>query len=613
MSRRLLWVQPGVPDADFDFADGNLAVAAGYVLGYTRQQGLLPGVEAAIMDQETATFAGDAALLAAVLERRPDILCGTAYVWNAERLRWLAGQIRARRPETLVVLGGPEMVPGSPWWSDPTADAVVCGEGETGLPWALAALRQAGPRPAPIHAPLLESLGELADPYSTGTLPVGMSGNCFVETIRGCPYHCHYCFYSKQFQRPRFHDPARIRAFFEWAGAREGVRDIYLLDPSFEAGPDLARRLVDLAAWNHRGIPLHTEVRPEGIGGALAAAFARAGFRSVEVGLQSIKPEVCAGVGRRLQLDKFRTGVLALREAGVTPEIGIILGLPDDDLAGFSETLAWLAGEGLADETEVFILSLLPGTELRERALREGWRFMKRPPYHLLAGREWDESRLLEGLYRVEETLGRSHYVDLPPYFQHPPDTSFRIVLPVDAADGGSPAALARAIPELASVVTLEIRTADLRRDLPRIRTMGKMLCRECPFGQFRLVLFTPAPVGPAEENAIRSAFTVSDQYWNRLNYLRDDPSGVYSCRLYQFVPADRWRDWLPALPETMDPVFELPASPEEFLRLDAAVRDFDHPGGLYLLSRCPVPLEYRIEIEPEVPQVFTRWIERTT
>ena len=599
-SRRLLWVQLGVPDPDQGYAESNLPVAAGYVLGWCRDRGLLPGIQAGILEPETATWAGDAALRTAVLARDADILCLTCAMWNVERSLALAREVKAHRPGTFVIAGGPEITDGCPWLGDDSVDAFVIGEGETGLPLALAALDGGGQRPVRIEASPLADLSRLHDPYSTGLLPPGPSGNCLLEVTRGCPYGCHYCFYSKNAGGVRRHADESLAAFFRWAGAA-GVRDVYLLDPTFNVPRRLAGRLEALARWNDRGIPLHTETRLEGIDRPKAAGFARAGFASVEAGLQSIHREVCAGIGRRLDRAAFTRGAAALRDAGVVVEAGVILGLPGDDLAGFSQTLHWLERHALAEEAAVFLLSLLPGTALRDRAAAEGWDFQDRPPYVLRSGGGWDEARLLQGVYEVEEVLGREHYVDIAPYGEGDAVSPFLTRLSLDAADPGAPDHLEVMAGRLAWAVTLEVEIADWVRNLPVLEEAGRAYRRQCPFGLARLVVSGPGPMPAETGRAIRGAFRGREHYWTRLHLYRDDPVREFSVRLFQRVPAAAWRSWLPQLPEELDLLFELPEEPGEFARLAEALYGHPRSGRAYLAGGNGLSEAYRRRVEEEV------------
>jgi radical SAM superfamily enzyme YgiQ (UPF0313 family) len=599
----------GVPDPDQGYADSNQPVAAGYVLGWCRDRGLLPGITPEILDPATATWAGDAALLAAVLDRDPDILCLTCAMWNVERSLGLAREVRARHPGVRVIAGGPEIAGGCPWLDDESIDAFVIGEGETGLPLALAALDGSGERPRRIEAPPLAELAPLRDPYSAGLLSPGPAGNCLLEVTRGCPYGCHYCFYSKNAAGVRRHADESLAVFFRWAGAA-GVRDAYLLDPTFNLPRRLTGRLSALARWNDAGIPLHTETRLEGIDAPQAAGFARAGFASVEAGLQSIHREVCAGVGRRLDRAAFARGAAALRDAGVVVEAGVILGLPGDSLPGFSQTLRWLERHGLAGEAAVFLLSLLPGTALRDRAMAGGWDFQERPPYFLRSGGDWDEARLLQGVYEVEEVLGRDHYVDLAPYGEGDATSPFLTRLSLDAADPSAPNVLEAAAGRMAWAVTLEVKVGDWPGDLAGVARIGAAYRWHCPFGLARLVVSGPGPMPPEAARTIRDAFRGREHYWTRLHLYRDDPVREYSVRLFQRVPASAWRDWLPDLPEELDLVFELPPGPAEFDRLAEALYGHPRSGRAYLAGGESLPDHYQRRIIEEVEEnrTFLRW-----
>jgi len=592
--RRLLWVQLGVPDMGTDYARENVPIAAGYVLGWLRRRGLCPDLDLQVLDMPTATFAGDAALRQAVEDRRPDILCLTCYMWNIERSLWLAEQIRQRRPATRILLGGPEITPDSPWWTGTVADALVAGEGETGLPLALAALDGGAARPVRIEAPLFTGLADMPDPYSAGIIPPGFDGTCFVESMRGCPYRCQYCFYSKQFHGLRYHSDDHLHDFFRWAQRQGAVTDVYFIDPSFNVMPALEHRLARLAAWNRAGLPLHTETRLEGITPALGRAFRRAGFRSLEAGLQSIHRPVCAGVGRTLDLPRFEEGLRALQREDIGVEIGVILGLPDDDLTGFTRTLQWLADRQLAAATVVFLLSLLPGTALRTRALAQGWRFMPRPPYTLLGSDTWDQARLLEGLTRLEERLGCEYYADIEPFPAADGHHPFIRFLELDLDDVAWPHHLAAAMPRLALSPTLEIRGRSLTVVRPAFTELGRRLRMECPHGLFRLVFRPAEPPVSADWVRLAEAWPAHDAYWTRANYFRESRAAATGAHFFLRVPATGWPSFVATAPPDLDLVLELPPQRADFEPLRHWLRSTERRGRTYLLPVTELPPDYR-------------------
>lgn len=564
-ARRLLWIQLGVPDASLRFASGNLPLAAHQVLALARLEGRLEGFDVEVLDSSVSALAGDASLLRTVLERDPDLLCATVYAWNAERTTWLVRRMKEARPGLRVILGGPEMVHGSPFWMDSPADVLVDGEGETGFPLALEALESleaGGPGPIRIQSPPLAVLAGLPEPHSQGGLAPSQDGSCLVETMRGCPCRCHYCFYSKRSPCVRRHDPDRLDRFLDWAQGIPTARSLYLLDPSFDATPDLPGRLEALASRRGRALRLHTEMRLEAVSPLQAESLRRAGFASLETGLQSIHPAVCAGVGRRLDLARFTMGARAVREAGIELETGVILGLPGDTPERFSATLDWLEEEGLAEGTQVFLLSLLPGTLLRDRALAEGWRFQASPPYYLLEGGGWDEESLRSCVRMVERTFGKRLHAPVPPWTWPEPTGPwlFRGRIGPGTPLGASTELAARA----GCVCTADIRLKNWNGDLDEAVSALETMRRELPFGLLRALVQAPDPGFPGGWERLQKSLGHCEGPWTRLNRYAADGEREHSSVVFARVPAGMWGEWWDQLPAWVPVVLDLPASERE-------------------------------------------------
>lgn len=109
----------------------NTPLAAGYLKAYAAARGLLDRVQIDLLPRALADHAGDAALVAAIVARRPDVLGLSLYTWNSERSLAVARRVKALLPGLLVVAGGPEVQPDNPWVLEhPALDVAVVGEGE---------------------------------------------------------------------------------------------------------------------------------------------------------------------------------------------------------------------------------------------------------------------------------------------------------------------------------------------------------------------------------------------------------------------------------------------------------------------------------------------------
>ena len=96
---------------------------------------------------------------------------------------------------------------------------------------------------------------------------------------------------------------------------------------------------------NHQ-VNLHTEIRTDKITPEIADLMYDAGFRSLEVGLQSMNKKALGNVQRDSDPEKELGGIENLADAGIDLKIGIIPGLPGDDIKSFKKTVDILCERG---------------------------------------------------------------------------------------------------------------------------------------------------------------------------------------------------------------------------------------------------------------------------
>jgi radical SAM superfamily enzyme YgiQ (UPF0313 family) len=175
-----------------------------------------------------------------------DIAIG-AYVWGEELVKELLALLRRRGFAGRIILGGPQISYAGPGLEAlyPEVEAFVRGYGED----ALAALAQAPGRPpiTGVHyagdkdrgAQAKVDLEAIPSPWLTGVIPI--EGQRFIrwETQRGCPYRCSFCQHREPGARLLRRRLAMPRIFDEIAWfCRHDVREIAVLDPIFNIGPD---------------------------------------------------------------------------------------------------------------------------------------------------------------------------------------------------------------------------------------------------------------------------------------------------------------------------------------------------------------------------------------
>jgi anaerobic magnesium-protoporphyrin IX monomethyl ester cyclase len=338
------------------------------------------------------------ALVTRILERSPDVVGLSCYVWNIKILRRAARRIKELRPGVRVVLGGPEVGPvaESVMNANPDVDAVVRSEGE--MPFSeLVACWHRGGDPSGVRgicfrsgsgivetadAPVVKDLNVLASPHLSPYMDYTGRFVC-IETQRGCVFRCNFCFYNKDYSiRNRRFDLARVKEEILYWLERD-VSEIFLMDPVFNLYADRAKDICRfIAAHNHRRVPIHAEVWAEFIDDELARLMRDAHFEFLEVGLQTTDSDVLATVERRLKLQKFLDGVGHLKEYGLPFELQLIYGLPGETVQTFRKSLDFAASLD-PPSLAVFPLMVLPGTELWRKA--DGFRleYDAEPPYYV--------------------------------------------------------------------------------------------------------------------------------------------------------------------------------------------------------------------------------------
>ena len=335
-----------------------------------------------------------------VAELGPDVVGFSVTCWNARNVYDACRLVRRILPDAYIVLGGPEVTPIAEevLAAQTAVDAVVRGEGELTFAELLTALQRnrspwrvegvTGRRgeeivSAPDRARIAD-LDTVPSPYLSGVLePV--DGTTYVESYRGCPHRCGYCFEGKGSSGVRAFSLDRVRAEVAFLVESAGLRSLSFIDPVFNLS---AERLSALSAllepYASRGVRLHTiEVDIERIGQAEADALRRAGVVSVETGPQSVGELALQTCRRRFDRDRFVAGVEALRSVGVTVECDLIVGLPGDTAADVLEGMRFVADLD-PGALQMSTLHVLPGTDLWQRAEELGVSFDPAPPHEVI-------------------------------------------------------------------------------------------------------------------------------------------------------------------------------------------------------------------------------------
>ncbi len=423
---KILFIQLPLIDHSYGYVNGNIDYAPAVISSYIKKN--YGDIICQTLPSVLSNFCSDEIITKYAAAESPDVICFTSYLWNVERNLRLSGMIREKLDSVLILFGGPEISEGSIALSShhPEVDIFISGEGEWFFDSFLSG-RDIRYIDVENNSVAVQSEVELVnkesivEPLSANRLNTLVDGSVFIEMTRGCPYKCSYCFYSKNQQKVR---ELPFSLLTDVIRKRGEIKEIYILSPTFDRSKDFISHLRILKSMNHH-VSLHTEIRTDRITPEIAELMYDAGFRSLEVGLQSMNKKALGNVKRDTDPEKEMYGIGNLADAGIDLKIGIIPGLPGDDITSFTKTIDVLCDRGFGDFIELYPLMILPGTAIREKSEKDKISFQNKPPYYFLEGWNFKFENIKKLSNYMEQKTGMSSKIFYLPDFTNCSDSLY--------------------------------------------------------------------------------------------------------------------------------------------------------------------------------------------
>ena len=165
-----------------------------------------------------------------------------------------------------------------------------------------------------------------------------------------------------------------------------GIRDVRVLDRTFNFHPRYAIDLLKLFAEYHPHLRFHIEIHPALLPQSVREVLAEMpdGLLHLEAGIQSLRQDVLDKSLRKGTLEDALDGLRFLCSLpNLITHADLIAGLPLYTLQQIYEDVHALA-EYRAGEIQLESLKLLPGTVMRRDAALLGIRYSPLPPYEVL-------------------------------------------------------------------------------------------------------------------------------------------------------------------------------------------------------------------------------------
>jgi radical SAM superfamily enzyme YgiQ (UPF0313 family) len=319
-------------------------------------------------------------IVARIAELTPDVVGISAYIWNADKLPNLIGSLRRQLPKAKFVLGGPEAANNAEYWLEHGADHVLRGEGEHSFPALLDSLAAgiAGTLPPTDQ----ERFSVPIDPYCKAYFDALCGRIAYLETSRGCPFHCSFCLSAGT--SVNFFPLNTVKEQI-YKLSRSGAQTVKLVDRTFNCNADRAYDLLDYIIRLDTDCCFHFEVAADLFDARTLSLLAAAppGRVQLEIGLQSFFEPALKATSRQTDIEKAEKNIrILLEKQNIHIHIDLIAGLPHESPADFQKSFNRAYALG-AHTLQLGFLKLLHGSALRVQAEDFGIQYNAKPPYEI--------------------------------------------------------------------------------------------------------------------------------------------------------------------------------------------------------------------------------------
>lgn len=328
-----------------------------------------------------------------LLSFKPKIIGIGVYIWNSQESLELVSLLKRISPDTLIVLGGPEVSHESA--SQPivqVADFTLCGEADFAFRefCEKALLENILPEKKVIACPLPD-IKSIVAPYEFYTDDDVKNRVVYVEVSRGCPYKCEYCLSSLD-KSVRSFDTTEFLANIQKLMDR-GLRQFKFIDRTFNLSPTTCTQILQFFLDRiDLGLFLHFEMVPDRLPTEIRELIKKFphGSLQFEIGIQTWNNDVAKNVSRRNDLVKVQDNFKFLRqETGVHTHADLIVGLPGEDVPSFARGFDVLASLE-PDEIQVGILKRLKGAPIARHDFMFQMVYSDHPPFQILRTKDID-------------------------------------------------------------------------------------------------------------------------------------------------------------------------------------------------------------------------------
>jgi Radical SAM superfamily len=319
-----------------------------------------------------------------------DVYAMSCYLWNMRRMSAVLDALLAAHPDAQFILGGPQVMNSIADYIAPRHQNVVVADAEGELTFAAYLRELIRPDGSFRRVPGLSFwtdgalartdrpdritvLDDIPSPFAAGVFDGHDYTFAVVETNRGCPFRCSYCYWGAA-TNDKVHrwETERVRRDLTWI-SEHGIESIFLADANWGALPRDVELTRHMAACKERnGYPLMISMqaaknRPDRVTEITEILVAGGMLTSQPVSLQTVSPIALELVDRaNIRESTYVALQQQLHDKQISSYTELIWPLPGETLSSFREGIGRLCHSG-ADAVVTYPQLLLRNTPMERR------------------------------------------------------------------------------------------------------------------------------------------------------------------------------------------------------------------------------------------------------
>lgn len=328
--------------------------------------------------------------------KNPSIAAFSVSMWNEQLSLEVAKAIKGKFPDCLVIFGGPQVPQQAEGYfrQNPFIDVTVRGEGEEAFSEILIrsletkdfadiagiSFRDSITKKCVKNTKEREQSKDLdiyPSPYLTGCFDYlikewpHIKFQAIIETNRGCPFPCAFCFWGQGglSRRYRFHGLERVKEIIDWCGKNQ-IEYLFNADSNFGMHPrdyQIAEFLVE--SKKKHGFPdkfrtcfgKNTDEKIYQVAKLLHSYKLEKG---ITLARQSNDPTTLKNINRQnIKLQTYKNLQFRFNDAEIPVYTELILGLPGETVQSWKAGIDEILNSGIRNQLFVYHAQVYPNTE----------------------------------------------------------------------------------------------------------------------------------------------------------------------------------------------------------------------------------------------------------